>query len=70
MDLTRRVGINKNQTGIVSPAGPVPMGPAGFAVLSVIDGGIGPAGAGSGGGGGRQTAGTGGERPKAAPALC
>ena len=67
-DAQQRVGINKNQTGIVSPAGPVPTGPAGFAIVPVIDGGIGPAGAGSGGGGGRQVAGTDGERPQAAPA--
>ena len=64
------MGIDKNQTGIVSPAGPVPTGPAGFAVLSVIDGGIGPAGAGSGGGGGRQTAGTGGKSQETDTALC
>ena len=55
------MGINKNQTGIVSPAGPVSTGPAGFAILPVMGGGIGPAGAGSGGGGDRQAAGTGGK---------
>ena len=61
------MGINKNQTGIVSPAGPVSTGPAGFAIVPVMGGGIGPAGAGSGGGGGRQVAGTGGEGPQARP---
>ena len=57
------MGIDENQTGIVLPAGPVPTGPAGFAIVPVMSGGIGPAGAGSGGCGGRQTEGTGGERP-------
>ena len=35
------MGINKNQTGIVLPAGPVSTGPAGFAIVPVIDGGSG-----------------------------
>ena len=63
------MGVNKQQKGIVSPAGPVETGPAGFLRFFIYQKQAGLWLRTGGGGGSRQAEGTGGEMPQTASTL-